>query len=137
MSRSAVVKKQLLRARERKSSPAPGDDLALFWSQTRGSSDKGLRERRRSKPETDELPEDQTMTDAAPSPEPASAPDPLAAIKSRSYIALLVLGALVGVPVATVAYFVLDGVAKLQSEIFTDLPKQLGFHGEPLWWPLP
>jgi len=42
-----------------------------------------------------------------------------------------------GVPVATVSYFFLDAVSKLQTEIFTDLPKNLGFQGEPLWWPLP
>ncbi len=77
------------------------------------------------------------MTDPAASPEPASAPDPTAAVKSRSYLALLVLGALLGVPVATVAYFFLDAVAQLQALIFTDLPTDLGFSGEPLWWPLP
>jgi H+/Cl- antiporter ClcA len=77
------------------------------------------------------------MTDPALPPEPAPAPDPSAVIKSKSYIALLALGALLGVPVATVAYFFLDAVAKLQTEIFTDLPKQLGLQGEPLWWPLP
>ncbi|MGO9333344.1 MAG: chloride channel protein [Acidimicrobiales bacterium] len=77
------------------------------------------------------------MTDSAAPPEPASAPDPTAVIKSRSYIVLLLLGALIGVPVATVAYFFLDAVSKIQTEIFTDLPKDLGFHGEPLWWPLP
>jgi len=77
------------------------------------------------------------MTGPAASAEPASAPDPTAIIKSRSYVALLLLGALLGVPVATVAYFFLDGVSRLQTEIFVDLPKSLGFHGEPLWWPLP
>ena len=77
------------------------------------------------------------MTDAAAAPEPASAPDPTAVIKSRSYIALLLLGAVIGVPVATVAYFFLDAVSKVQTEIFTDLPNGLGFQGEPLWWPLP
>ena len=66
------------------------------------------------------------MTDPAASPEPASAPDPTAVVKSRSYLVLLVLGALIGVPVATVAYFFLDAVSKLQTEIFTDLPKSLG-----------
>ena len=35
------------------------------------------------------------------------------------------------------AYFFLDGVSRLQTEIFVDLPNSLGFHGEPLWWPLP
>jgi len=79
------------------------------------------------------------MTDAAASPDqaPASPPDPLAIIKSRSYVALLLLGALIGVPVAAVAYFFLEGIARVQKEIFTDLPNSLGFHGEPLWWPLP
>jgi len=72
------------------------------------------------------------MTGPAASPEPASAPDPTAIIKSRSYVALLLLGALLGVPVATVAYFFLDAVSKLQTEIFIDLPKNLGFQGEPL-----
>ncbi len=75
---------------------------------------------------------------AAPAaPEPASPPDPTAVIRTRSYLALLVLGAVLGVPVATVAYFFLDAVSKLQTEIYVDLPNGLGFHGEPLWWPLP
>lgn len=77
------------------------------------------------------------MTDSAASPDPAAAPEPTALIKSRRYLVLLVLGALVGVPVATVAYFFLDAVSQLQREIFTDLPTSLGFHGEPVWWPLP
>ena len=78
------------------------------------------------------------MTDpTAPREQAATPSDPLAVVKSRSYIVLLLLGALVGVPVATVAYFFLEAVAKLQTEIFTDLPSNLGFHGEPLWWPLP
>ena len=74
---------------------------------------------------------------APAAPEPASPPDPTAVIRTRSYLALLVLGAVLGVPVATVAYFFLDAVSKLQTEIYVDLPNGLGFHGEPLWWPLP
>jgi H+/Cl- antiporter ClcA len=78
------------------------------------------------------------VTESAAPPEPAAAAlDPTAIIKSKSYIVLLVLGALIGVPVATVAYFFLDGVSRLQNEIFNDLPNSLGFHGEPPWWPLP
>ena len=77
------------------------------------------------------------MTDPAASAAPSSAPDPAAVIKSRNYLILLLLGAVIGVPVATVAYFFLDAVSKLQTEIFTDLPTGLGFQGEPLWWPLP
>lgn len=63
--------------------------------------------------------------------------DPLALLRSRSYLALLVLAAIIGVPVSAAAYFFLALVTKLQGWIFTDLPKGLGFHGEPLWWPIP
>jgi H+/Cl- antiporter ClcA len=79
------------------------------------------------------------MTEAAtpPDPSPAPAPDPTAIIRSRSYVVLLLLGAIIGAPVAVVAYFFLEAVGRLQNEIFTSLPDQLGFHGEPIWWPLP
>jgi H+/Cl- antiporter ClcA len=62
--------------------------------------------------------------------------DPLALLRSRSYIALLVLAAIIGVPISAAAYFFLALVSKMQGWIFTDLPKGLGFHGEPLWWPV-
>ena len=80
-----------------------------------------------------------TPPDSAPAaPQAPAAPaDPLAIIRSRSYIVLLVLGAIIGVPVAAIAYFFLEAVARVQKEIFTDLPNSLGFHGAPLWWPLP
>jgi H+/Cl- antiporter ClcA len=77
------------------------------------------------------------MTDPVAPPPPAATPDPAAIIKSRSYLALLLLGALIGVPVAALAYFFLVAVSKVQTGIFTNLPNSLGFHGEPLWWPLP
>ena len=63
-------------------------------------------------------------------------PDPLALLRSKSYLFLLVLAALVGVPVSAAAYFFLALVSKLQGWIFTSLPKGLGFHAEPLWWPV-
>src|ERR1700684_2191283 len=62
--------------------------------------------------------------------------DPLALIRSRSYVALLVLAAIIGAPVSALAYFFLALVSKMQGWVFTDLPKGLGFHAEPLWWPL-
>src|SRR5271169_419048 len=63
-------------------------------------------------------------------------PDPVALLRSKSYLALLVLAAIVGVPVSAAAYFFLALVSKLQGWIFTNLPKDLGFHAEPLWWPI-
>ncbi len=64
-------------------------------------------------------------------------PDPLALLRSRSYVALLVLAAIIGAPISAVAYGFLALVTKMQTWIFTDLPSGLGFHGEPLWWPIP
>ena len=62
--------------------------------------------------------------------------DPLALLRSKSYVALLVLAAIIGVPVSAAAYFFLALVSKMQGWIFTDLPKGLGFASEPLWWPI-
>jgi H+/Cl- antiporter ClcA len=65
-----------------------------------------------------------------------AAADTLALLRSRSYLVLLVLAALLGVVVSVVAYGFLALVSKLQGWIFTSLPRGLGFHGEPLWWPV-
>jgi chloride channel protein, CIC family len=67
----------------------------------------------------------------------AAPADPFALMRSRGYVALLVLAALIGVPVSAVAYGFLKLVDVLQTWFFTDLPKEIGFHGEPPWWPLP
>ena len=40
-------------------------------------------------------------------------------------------------PVATAAYFFLKGVAESQHYLYSTLPAELGFDGEPMWWPLP
>jgi H+/Cl- antiporter ClcA len=63
--------------------------------------------------------------------------DPLAPLRSRSYVALLALAAIVGVVVSVVAYGFLALVSKVQGWIFTSLPRDLGFHAEPVWWPIP
>jgi len=62
--------------------------------------------------------------------------DPLALLRTRRYVALLVLAAILGVPIAALAYFFLKLVDVLQNAVFTQLPNGLGFSGEPLWWPL-
>jgi len=81
------------------------------------------------------------VTDATTTPAPttpvepaAAAPDPMAILRTRSYVQLLVLAALIGVPVSGIAYGYLKLVALLQNWIFTDLPKQIGFAGTPAWW---
>ena len=63
--------------------------------------------------------------------------DPLARLRSRNYLVLLALAAIIGVAVSAAAYFFLALVSRLQRWVFTDLPAGLGFHGQPLWWPVP
>ena len=58
-------------------------------------------------------------------------------LRSKSYLQLLVLAAIIGVPVSAIAYGFLKLVSLLQDWIFTSLPKELGFAGTPVWWPLP
>ena len=47
------------------------------------------------------------------------------------------VGAVIGLPVAAIAFFFLKVVADLQEFLFTNLPKDLGFDSVPTWWPLP
>src|SRR5688500_14063653 len=70
---------------------------------------------------------------------PAGPPpaDPIALLRTRSYLGLLVLAAIVGVPVSAAAYGFLALVAELQEALFTDLPQELGYDTAPLWWPPP
>ena len=68
---------------------------------------------------------------------PAGNQDPYALVRTRRYAGLLVLAAVLGVPVSAVAFGFLALVGKLEPEVYTDLPKALGFHGTPPWWPLP
>lgn len=65
-----------------------------------------------------------------------AAPDPKELLRSPAYLGLLVMGAVVGVPVAAVAYFFLKVVAEAQQFVFTSLPDHLGFDSQPAWWPI-
>lgn len=58
-------------------------------------------------------------------------------LRSRTYLVLLVFAALLGIPIAAIAYFFLELVHLLQTWIFTDLPRAAGYDSEPAWWPLP
>ena len=67
----------------------------------------------------------------------AMAADPMEQLKSRGYVWILLLAAAIGAPVAVVAYFFLKLVSDLQTLFFVHLPVDIGFQGEPVWWPLP
>ena len=68
---------------------------------------------------------------------PPPPPDPAAVLRSRRYVGLLVLAAILGVPISAAAYGFLALVSGLQEWLFTDLPEALGIGGAPWWWPLP
>lgn len=74
------------------------------------------------------------MTADAPVAAPTAAPNPIELLRSKQYIGLLLLGAIVGVPVAAVAYFFLKAVAVVQNYVFATLPSDLGFDSPPAWW---
>lgn len=63
--------------------------------------------------------------------------NPLDLLRERSYIVLLVFGALIGIPVAAVAYSFLKIVTVAQVWLFQTLPADLGLNPVPAWWPLP
>jgi len=62
--------------------------------------------------------------------------DPFAVMRTRKYMALLILAAILGVVISFLVYWFLKLVTDIQTWVYTDLPKGLGFHGEPPWWPL-
>jgi H+/Cl- antiporter ClcA len=49
----------------------------------------------------------------------------------------LLFGAIIGVPIAAVAYFFLKAVAEAQTYVYSTLPGDLGFDAQPSWWPIP
>jgi chloride channel protein, CIC family len=70
-------------------------------------------------------------------PAGASPPDPMALLRSRAYVGLLVFAAILGVPISAAAWGFLALVSYLQKELFTHLPHGLGYSTAPAWWPLP
>jgi H+/Cl- antiporter ClcA len=58
-------------------------------------------------------------------------------IRSRPYIAALVLAAALGIPISAISYGFLALVAKVQLLLFSELPKDLLGGAVPAWWPVP
>ena len=74
-----------------------------------------------------------TTPPAAP---PAAPTDPIAIVRTRGYVVILVFAAILGVPISAAAYGFLALISHLQTWVFTDLPKAVGFAGESTWWPV-
>jgi H+/Cl- antiporter ClcA len=63
--------------------------------------------------------------------------DPLSLLRSKPYLVLLVIAAILGVPISAAAYGFLALVSFLQTELFVHLPHALGMSAQPVWWPVP
>ena len=75
-----------------------------------------------------------------PSASPSASPqgvDPAVVIRSKAYLMALLLAAILGVPIAAVAYGFLALVEAIQDFVFVDLPGDVFSGGTPAWWPVP
>ncbi|MCU0269728.1 MAG: chloride channel protein [Acidimicrobiales bacterium] len=77
------------------------------------------------------------MVEPVAAPDPTTPTDPLELLRSRGYLVLLVFGALIGIPVAAVAFGFLKLVEEAQTWLYQTLPSDLGFDTVPTWWPIP
>ncbi|MFF3557362.1 chloride channel protein [Streptomyces tsukubensis] len=75
---------------------------------------------------------------AAPSGPGTASAVPLGDIlRSRGYLALLLLSAVLGAPIAFLAFLFVSLQHEIQRAVWTDLPKAVGYAEAPWWWPLP
>jgi H+/Cl- antiporter ClcA len=70
-------------------------------------------------------------------PDEPSLPEPASVMRSRQFLGLLALAAVVGVVASFAAWCFLELIHELQEGVYTDLPEALGYDKAPLWWPLP
>jgi H+/Cl- antiporter ClcA len=63
--------------------------------------------------------------------------DPAAVMRSREFLGLLVLAAVVGVVASLAAWCFLEAINAVQDGVYDHLPGTLGFDHTPVWWPLP
>ena len=79
----------------------------------------------------------------APAPAPSRSAEPTPeqltdTMRSRSFVVLLVVVAIVGVVVSLAAWCFLELTYQIQQELYTHLPHALGYdNGAPVWWSLP
>ena len=69
--------------------------------------------------------------------EASSSTDPATVMRSRQFLGLLALAAVVGVVASFAAWCFLELVHEVQDGVYQDFPEALGYETTPLWWPLP
>ena len=82
-------------------------------------------------------PEDAGSQAGSPPAAQQPALDPAAVIRSRPYLAALVLAAVLGIPISAAAYGFLALVSAIQEYLFDDLPQDVFAGDVPAWWPVP
>src|SRR4051794_12009001 len=96
-------------------------------------------------PVADDSPVDGAPVDASPAEPGATGPAPAgpgtadatALLRSRRYLRLLVIAAVLGVPISAAAYWFLVVTGVLQRWLYQSVPGELGLDTVPAWWPLP
>ena len=86
----------------------------------------------------------QSPSGVSPASRPSSSPsaglpalDPVSVIRSKAYLAALLLAAILGIPISAVAYGFLALVSVIQKFLFDDLPQDVFTGDAPAWWPVP
>jgi H+/Cl- antiporter ClcA len=57
--------------------------------------------------------------------------------RSRGYLVLLLVAALIGVPISVIAFGFVAAVEQLENLVWESLPSALGFSEPPAWWAIP
>ena len=77
------------------------------------------------------------MADPGPPPE-LSGEQADATIRSKQYVGLLAVVAVIGVVVSIAAWCFLEAIYQIQQELYVHLPHAVGYqNGPPKWWALP
>ena len=71
----------------------------------------------------------------AATPAPPASPNSI--MRSKQFVGLLVLAAIIGVIASLIAWGFLEAISELQDGVYTDLPDALGFDSTPNWWAVP
>ena len=68
---------------------------------------------------------------------PTAPADAAALLRSRQYMTLVAFAGIIGAPVSVAIFGFLKLVTLSQGWLFSGVPRAVGLHGEPVWWPVP
>ncbi|MFE9021336.1 chloride channel protein [Streptomyces sp. NPDC007808] len=83
------------------------------------------------------MPEPEHPAASTPGTQPETAERLRDLLRQPAYQKALVLSALIGAPVALMAFWFLAALHELEHAWWDELPAALGWHTPPWWWPLP